>query len=64
MLDKSIHHTDQGNVCHYYIDIGGQCNELEDETKKGLTNMQPLTSLDEKQLGSCTITLATPMAPN
>jgi hypothetical protein len=47
-LDESIHHIDQGNVCHYYIDIGGKCDELEDETTKALTNMQPLTNLDEK----------------
>jgi hypothetical protein len=37
---------------------------LKMKPQKGLTGMQPLTSLDEKQLGSCTISLATPMALN
>jgi hypothetical protein len=47
MLDESIHHINQGNVCHYYIDIDGQCDELENDTTKAITNVQALTSLDE-----------------
>jgi hypothetical protein len=47
MLDESIHHIYQGNVCHYYVDIDGQCDELENDTTKGVTNVQALISLDE-----------------
>jgi hypothetical protein len=47
LLDQNIHHIDQGNVCHYYINIDGQCDKFEDETIKGLTNMQTSTNLDE-----------------
>jgi hypothetical protein len=47
MLNENIHHTNQGNVWHYYVDIHGQCDELEDENTKGLIDMQASTSLDE-----------------
>ncbi len=50
MLNENIHHTNQGNVWHYYVDIHGQCDELEDENTKGLIDMQASTSLDETQL--------------
>ncbi len=46
-MDQNICHIDQGNVCHYYTDIDGQCDKFEDETTKGLTNMQASTNLDE-----------------
>jgi hypothetical protein len=47
MLDESIHHINQGNVCHYYVDIDGQCDELENDTTKAVTNVQASINLDE-----------------
>lgn len=63
-MDQNICHIDQGNVCHYYADIDGQCDKFEDETTKGLTNMQASTNLDEIYLSSCIVTSVIPMAFN
>jgi hypothetical protein len=46
-LGQNIHHIDQGNVCHYYVDIDGQWDKFGNETTKGQTNMQASTNLDE-----------------
>jgi hypothetical protein len=47
MLDESIHHINQSNVCHYDIEIDGQWDELENDIIKVITNVQASTSLDE-----------------
>ncbi len=61
-MDESIHHINQGNVCHYYVDIDGQYDELENGTTKAVTNVQASINLDETQHNSHTIVLVFQMA--
>lgn len=46
VLDENIY-TTHGNVYHYYVDVDGQCNEIEDETIEGPNNTRVFENLDD-----------------